>query len=152
MHIKKDGELVETQDRVRKVDIQLHSSIRHPGQDQESYEMNLAGQLIEKKGIYYLKYEEQQNGQLVLTTVKMGAEDALIFRSGAVTMRLPFISNGERPGNYGNGPASFNLLVKTTLLEFNEQTGRFHVAYELHAEGSLLGIYELTITYTEGTI
>lgn len=49
MHIKKDGELVETQDRVRKVDIQLHSSIRHPGQDQESHEMNLVGQLIEKK-------------------------------------------------------------------------------------------------------
>ncbi|WP_203248410.1 DUF1934 domain-containing protein [Sporosarcina beigongshangi] len=143
---------METQDRVRKVDIQLHSSIRHPGQDQESYEMNLAGQLIEKKGIHYLKYEEEQNGQLVLTTVKMGAKDALIFRSGAVKMRLPFISKGERPGNYGNGPASFNLLVKTTHLDFNEQLGRFHVAYELHAEGSLLGTYELTITYTEGIL
>jgi uncharacterized beta-barrel protein YwiB (DUF1934 family) len=143
---------METQDRVRNVDIQLHSTIRHPGQDQEIHELSLTGQLIEKKGYYYLKYEEQQNGNSVLTTVKMGTEDALILRSGAVTMRLPFILEGERPGNYGSGPASFNLLVKTTRLEFSEQAGRFHVTYELHAEGSLLGTYELTITYTEGTL
>lgn len=141
-----------TQDRVRNVDIQLYSSIRHPGQDQENHELRLTGQLVEKKSSYYLKYEEQQNGRKVLTTVKMGAEDALILRSGAVTMRLPFIMKGERPGNYGSGPASFNLLVKTTQLEFNEQAGQFHVAYELHAEGSLLGTYELTITYTEGIL
>ncbi|MFJ7934264.1 DUF1934 domain-containing protein [Sporosarcina sp. NPDC096371] len=143
---------METQDRVRKVDIQLHSSIRHPGQEQEIHELSLTGQLIEKKGKRYLKYEEQQNGREVMTTVKMGAEDALILRSGAVTMRLPFILDGERPGTYGSGPASFDLLVKTTQLECSEQTGRFRVAYELHAEGSLLGIYELTITYTEGTL
>lgn len=143
---------METQDRVRNVDIQLHSSIRHPGQDQEIHELSLTGQLIEKKGTYYLKYEEQQNGQSVQTTVKMGTEDALIFRSGAVSMRLPFIVKGERAGNYGSGPASFSLLVKTTRLDFEEQAGRFHVAYELHAEGSLLGAYELTITYTEGTL
>ena len=142
---------METQDRVRNVDIQLHSSIRHPGQDQENHELSLTGQLIEKKGSYYLKYAEQQNGQSVQTTVKMGAQDALILRSGAVSMRLPFILKGERPGTYGNGPASFNLLVKTTELEFNQQAGQFRVAYELHAEGSLLGTYELTITYTEGT-
>lgn len=143
---------METQDRVRNVDIQLHSSIRHPGQDQENHELSLTGQFIVKKGSYYLKYEEQQNGQSVQTTAKMGTKDALILRSGTVSMRLPFIEKGERPGNYGSGPASFNLLVKTTQLEFNEQAGRFHVAYELHAEGSLLGTYELTITYTEGTL
>ncbi|WP_318616953.1 DUF1934 domain-containing protein [Sporosarcina sp. YIM B06819] len=150
--MEKDGERMETQDRVCNVDIQLHSSIRHPGQDQEIHELSLTGQLIEKKGNYYLKYEEQQNGQSVQTTVKMGAEDALILRSGAVKMRLPFIQDGERLGTYGSGPASFNLLVKTTDLDFRQQAQRFRVAYELHAEGSLLGLYELTITYTEGKI
>ena len=143
---------METRDRVCNVDIQLHSSIRHPGQDQETHELSLTGQLIEKKGKSYLKYEEQQSGNRILTTIKMGAEDALILRSGAVTMRLPFIINGERPCTYGSGPATFDLLVKTTRLDFREEARQFHVAYELHADESLLGTYELTITYTGGTI
>ena len=154
--VEKDGERMDTQDRVRNVSIQLHSLIRHPGQEQEMHELSLAGQFIEKKGKSYLKYEEQQNGTVVRTTVKLDAEDALILRSGAVTMRLPFSANDKRPGTYGNGPASFNLLVETDHLEFitgaDESTGRFHVAYHLHAEGSLLGTYELTITYTEGIL
>jgi uncharacterized beta-barrel protein YwiB (DUF1934 family) len=117
--------------------------------------MSLAGQLIHKKGTSYLKYEELQSGKRVLTTVKLGAEDALILRSGAVTMRLPFTVNDDRAGTYGNGPAMFDLLVKTNGLAFTEEKnnsgGHFNVHYELHAEGSLLGTYELTITYTEGT-
>ncbi len=118
--------------------------------------MSLAGQLIEKKGISYLKYEEQQSGNRILTTVKMGTKDALILRSGAVTMRLPFTTDGERAGTYGSGPATFDLLVKTDRLDFVEEMdgsgGQFNVAYGLHADGSLLGTYKLIITYTEGTI
>ena len=95
-------------------------------------------------------------GSRVPTIVKMGAEDALILRSGAVTMRLPFVTDGERPGTYGSGPATFDLVVKTDKLDFTEQEdnsgGRFNVNYDLHAEGSLLGTYELTITYAEGII
>ena len=103
-----------------------------------------------------MKYEEQQNGKVVRTTVKLDAEDALILRSGAVTMRLPFVTNDKRAGAYGSEPASFNLIVETDRLESvikeDGTGGHFHVVYHLHAEGSLLGTYELTITYTEGTL
>lgn len=139
----------------RPVTIRLHSSIRHPGQDREAHILEAEGRLIEKAGTSYLQYEEEQNGQKIQTTVKMGTEDALIMRKGAVKMRLPFATDGQRPGEYGTGPASLNLLVRTKELEFAEETetgsGQFAVAYELHADGSLLGTYELTITYTEGT-
>ena len=75
-------------------------------------------------------------------------------RSGALICVFHLITDGERLGTYGNGPATFDLLVKTNNLEFTEEKtigGRFSVHYELHAEGSLLGTYELKITYTEGT-
>lgn len=136
------------------VQIRLHSSIKHPGQDKETHELQAMGRYIEKTNSLYLKYEEEQNGQKIQTTVKMDDSDALIMRSGAVKMRLPFDTERTRPGEYGNGPASMKLLVKTKRLEFTEKEergdGRFNVAYELHAEGALLGTYEITITYSEG--
>ena len=135
--------------------IRLQSSIRHPGQDEETHELETLGRYIEKSNTSYLKYDEVANDQEIRTTVKMGNAEALIMRSGAVDMRLPFIADGERPGAYGNGPANFKLIVKTNRLELTEREdvlgGRFGVAYELHAEGALLGTYELIITYTEGT-
>lgn len=153
--MEKGGERMETRDSERAVKIRLHSSIRHPEQDEETHELMATGLLINKAGKSYLKYEEQQNGQRIQTTVKLDATDGFIMRRGAVNMRLPFRENGERAGTYGNGPASFNLLVKTNALAFSEEkegaAGQFTVNYDLHAEGALLGMYKLTITYTEGT-
>jgi len=146
---------MESKEIGRPVFIRLQSSIRHPGQDEEIHELETTGRYIERANTSYLKYDEIANDQEIRTTVKMGNNDALIMRSGAVDMRLPFIADGEKPGDYGNGPANFKLLVKTNRLELTEHQdgsgGQFGVAYELHAEGSLLGIYELLITYTEGT-
>lgn len=146
---------MESKEIGRPVFIRLQSSIRHPGQDEEMHELETTGRYIERANTSYLKYNEIANDQEIRTTVKMGNNDALIMRSGAVDMRLPFIADGEKPGDYGNGPANFKLLVKTNRLELTAQQdgsgGQFGVAYELHAEGSLLGTYELLITYTEGT-
>ena len=139
----------------KNVTIVVNSSIRHPGQDEELHKLQATGQLIQKTSNSYLKFEEEQNGQEVLTTVKLSAEDALIMRTGAVTMRLPFILNGKRKGIYGSGAATFELIVKTERLKLTEEKdgsgGRFEVSYDLLAEGSVLGKYKLNITYMEGT-
>lgn len=147
---------MESRKKDRNVLIRLYSSIRHPDQDEEKHELTATGLLIEKAGKTYLKYEETQSDQQIQTIVKLDSEDALIMRRGAVNMRLPFMATGERVGSYESGPATFNLVVKTEELSFTEEEdnsgGRFNVNYELHAEGSLLGTYKLTITYTEGTL
>lgn len=136
------------------VRIKLQSSIQHPGQEKEVHLLDLMGRYIKKAQSSYLKYEQTTNDENVQTTVKIMDDEALIMRSGAVSMRLPFINNDERPGTYGNGPAAFKLNVKTTALDFteNEADGEFEVIYELHADGALLGTYEIKITYAEGTI
>ncbi|QTD40716.1 DUF1934 domain-containing protein [Sporosarcina sp. Te-1] len=138
----------------RSVDVQLRSTIIHPGQPADNHALQAKGTVVEKAGNLYLRFEEKQNGQTIRTTVKLGREEALIMRSGAVQMRLPFTIGNPRPGTYGNGPATFNLLVKTKELEVDTDiagaTGNFHVHYELHADGALLGTYKLQITYTEG--
>ena len=132
----------------RNVDVRLQSTIRHVDQDADKHELATSGTLVEKAGKTYLQFVENQNDQQVRTTVKLEENDALIMRNGAVQMRLPFSLGEVRPGTYGSGPATFNLLVKTTKLEVGSDT--FEAHYELHAEGALLGTHELIITYTEG--
>ncbi|MBB4823126.1 uncharacterized beta-barrel protein YwiB (DUF1934 family) [Sporosarcina luteola] len=138
----------------RSVNVQLQSTIIHPGQPADKHTLEAKGTVVEKAGNQYLRFEEKQNGQTVRTTVKLGRKEALIMRSGAVQMRLPFTIGNPRPGTYGNGPATFNLLVNTKELLVNTDpkgtAGSFHVHYELHADGALLGTYKLQITYTEG--
>ena len=130
------------------VEVRLQSTIRHVGQAPDKHELQASGTLIEKAGKTYLRFVENLNGQQVRTTVKLDEGDALIMRSGAVQMRLPFSLGEMRPGTYGSGPATINLLVKTTKLEVGSDNFTAH--YELHAEGTLLGRHELTIYFTEG--
>lgn len=135
------------------VKILLHSSIQHPGQDKETSEIELTGSYIAKPQSSYLKYEEQQQQGNVQTTVKMSEEKALIMRSGAINMRLPFELNEIRSGQYINGPARLKLYVKTHAIEFKEEpnssNGRFHVQYQLIDGHAKVGTYEITMTYTE---
>lgn len=134
------------------VDIQLHSSIQHPGQKKDSVKLNVTGQRIVKNGTSYLQYEEQHDGQTIQSTIKLGYDEALIMRSGAVKMRLPLTVGKRRDGQYKTDQMALPLVVKTKKLQFNEeeQSGSFKVQYDLHADGSLLGRYELSITYAEG--
>lgn len=135
------------------VHVQLHSSIHHPGQEKETHTFQAIGRYTEKSNSAYLQYEEELDGQKIQTIVKLGNEEALIMRSGAIKMRLPLSKVEERFGEYQNGPVTFKLQVKTTELDIiqeEERNGKFQAAYELYAEGSILGTYELSITYSEG--
>ncbi len=142
-----------TQPPLVPVSIGLKSEIRHPGQELDVMELELEGSIIEKAGKRYLRYEETHNREIVKTTVKLDPEDAVIMRTGAVRMRLPFAPEGTRLGSYANGPLELDLRVVTNALVLTEDrnSGEFHVRYDMHAEDGLLGSYELTITYAEGT-
>ena len=73
------------------VSIKLQSSIQHPEQEKEVHLLELTGRYIKKAQTSYLKYEETTNGEKINTTVKIMDDEALILRSGAVNMRLPFV-------------------------------------------------------------
>ena len=135
------------------VKIQLQSAIQHPGQEADMYKLEIDGEIVERAGNRYLRYEEEQNRDLIKTMIKLDPEDALIMRTGAVQMRLPLERHSSRVGTYTNGPLAMDMVIETQALSINshETEGQFHVRYDLHSEQSLIGSYELTIHYTEGT-
>ncbi|MDM5246345.1 DUF1934 domain-containing protein [Lysinibacillus sp. G4S2] len=133
------------------VNIKLISTIRPIDGESESYEMLLSGQLLEKAGSMYLKYEEVQEDKTIRTTMKLGNEQALIMRNGAVKMRLPLNIIEQQMGHYESEFGSMPLVIDTKKMTFTKQaiSGDFHVQYDLLMGGQSVGNYTLDITFTE---
>ena len=133
------------------VNIKLISTIRPIDGESEGYEMLLTGQLLEKAGSIYLKYEEVQEDKSIRTTMKLGNEQALIMRNGAVKMRLPLNIIEQQTGHYESEFGSMPLVVETKKMTFTKQAinGDFHVQYDLLMGGQSVGNYTLDITFTE---
>jgi len=133
------------------VNIKLISTIRPIDGESEGYEMLLTGQLLEKAGSIYLKYEEVQEDKSIRTTMKLGNEQALIMRNGAVKMRLPLNIIEQQMGHYESELGSMPLVIDTKEMTFTKQavSGDFHVQYDLLMGGQSVGNYTLDITFTE---
>lgn len=133
------------------VNIKLISTIRPIDGESESYEMLLTGQLLEKAGSMYLKYEEVQEDKTIRTTMKLGNEQALIMRVGAVKMRLPLNIIEQQTGHYESEFGSMPLVIDTKEMTYTKQaiSGDFHVQYDLLMGGQSVGNYTLDITFTE---
>lgn len=133
------------------VNIKLISTIRPSDGESESYEMWLKGQLLEKAGSLYLKYDEVQEDKIIRTTMKLGREKALIMRAGAVSMRLPLNIIEQQKGHYESELGSMPLVIDTKKMTFTKQaiSGDFHVQYDLLMGGQSVGNYTLDITFTE---
>lgn len=133
------------------VNIKLISTIRPIDGESESQEMWLTGQLLEKAGSLYLKYEEVLEDKIIRTTMKLGNERALIMRAGAVNMRLPLNIMEQQTGHYDSEFGSMPLVIQTKKMMFSKQviSGDFHVQYDLLMGGQSVGNYTLDITFTE---
>lgn len=139
----------------KKVKIKLVTTIRHPDQEVETFELWANGSHVQKSGKSYLVYEEVQEpvSGNIRTTVKLGEEDALILRSGGLKMRLPFTLNHEKDGSF---EGEFGTMLVTTStrsidLQEDESSGKFVIEYGLQSGGQPVGDYKLEFTYTEGT-
>ncbi|WP_332650998.1 DUF1934 domain-containing protein [Lysinibacillus sp. 54212] len=134
-----------------KVKIKLVSSIIPKDGELETYEMWLQGSLVEKAGTHYLRYEEIQDDKEIRTTVKLTNDQALIMRSGGVTMRLPLNLQQKERGHYESIYGSIPIVIKTHQLscERLEGSGRFKTQYDLIIGGASVGHYTLEINYSE---
>jgi len=135
----------------KQVKVKLKTTIRQPNEEPEIFELWATGNLIEKRGNSYLKYEEMQDDNKINTTVKMGDSEALILRSGGVNMRLPFLKNAEQNGSYESeyGVLMVSTMTRKITFEQNNQDGYFVVQYDLNVSGQPVGEYTLEFHYTE---
>ena len=134
---------------MKPIQIQLTSVIRSFEGETDKYEMWLEGQLTEKRDAHYIRYTEEQEGGSIKTIIKITEDAALIMRSGAVTMRLPLHREVTQTGHYNSPAGEMPLDIHTKQLMHNKAVGEFSTQYELAISGQTVGLYTLTINYTE---
>jgi len=118
---------------------------------EETMELVVFGRYFQKDKASYLQYEEAMEEGRVRTIVKMSAGDALILRSGAVKMRLPFILQKKLQGSYEMPFGMFETTTKTKKLEFTYENGRgmMDIVYDFAMQGAHAGTYHLEISFQE---
>lgn len=134
------------------VDIHLTTSIEHEG-EKETFEFMLSGEFQEKNGSVFVKYNEVQEEGTVQTIVKFSDKGAVILRSGAVNMRLPFNEREQMNGSYQSPHGTLAMLTRTNKLShshtYNESQleGALQLDYQLLMQGAAVGSYTLDLKF-----
>lgn len=118
--------------------------------EQETFELTVFGRYYQKGNASFLQYEEVLEEGTVRTIVKMAPEEALILRSGAVKMRLPFRLHLKMRGSYELPFGVFETMTLARSIKHTE--GSFDILYDFTMQGSPGGTYHLEITFQEDEI
>ncbi|WP_259455635.1 DUF1934 domain-containing protein [Bacillus sp. PK3_68] len=134
------------------VDIHLTTSIEHEG-EKEVFKFMLSGEFQEKNGSFFLKYNEIQEEGTIQTIVKFSDKGAVILRSGAIKMRLPFNEKEQMNGSYESPQGTLAMSTRTNKLSHShtykesQLEGALRLDYHLLMQGIAVGSYTLDLTF-----
>ncbi|WP_409272548.1 DUF1934 domain-containing protein [Neobacillus sp. SCS-31] len=134
------------------VTVTVSTSIVQSGVKDE-YTTGANGFFYKKGSGVYLQYEEILEEGSIRTILKMDSGEALLLRSGAVKMRMPFRLGEETRGSYNTQYGTLPVAAVTDRLaqaiRENGRGGMFMLKYDLQIAGSPAGTYSLAITFEE---
>ncbi|MED1202884.1 DUF1934 domain-containing protein [Heyndrickxia acidicola] len=121
----------------------------------DTFELALFGRYYEKGNAAFLKYDEVLEDGTIHTIVKLSDDNALILRSGALKMRLPFNRNGKKNGSYDSPYGTLLLSTDTKQLDHVREhageliKGTLTIEYDLWMQDNMAGNYQMVIHYKE---
>jgi uncharacterized beta-barrel protein YwiB (DUF1934 family) len=133
------------------VKVNVKTTIFQDGHE-EIIEGTAQGDFIQKATSSYLQYDEISDQGGIRTIVKMAGDEALILRTGAVKMKLPFKLNQEMSGSYEMPFGKFETMTvaKNIDLCYDNNKGKIDLRYDFSMQGApSVGTYHLEITFQE---
>lgn len=131
------------------VEITIRAKQKDPNGKLEIVEHKAHGSYGYRGGKHYIRYRDRQlsPSEHVPTVIKLSDRELTIIRQGLVSSRQNFILHGETRADYHTPYGMMELVMHTHELsaEFQENTGKIHLAYSLAANGSAVGEYDLEI-------
>ncbi|MGM0502552.1 MAG: DUF1934 domain-containing protein [Bacillota bacterium] len=133
------------------VNINVKSKQDH-GVEQEQMSMQSNGELYQKKGVYYLKYQEQSEGlEGVKTTLKIKEEELTLIRQGQVRTIQKFAPETRTEFDYQTpyGTLELALEVNKWELDVNKTVGKISLEYAVYSKDGLVSNNYLDIKFEE---
>lgn len=122
----------------------------------DSMEFYTEGRYYEKKDSRYISYEESEISGLqgTSTIFKLGREEALLMRSGALSSRMTFRVGCETKSEYDTGYGIFDMSILTQKLDINicnSLVNSVYLKYRLIINSGEAYTNEMTIRITHTT-
>jgi len=136
------------------VKIKLKSVIKHADMGSETAVLHTKGVLYIKEKTHFLRYREEVEGMgSVDHTIKIKEDEALIIRSGAVSMRQPLKIGEGLAGTYTSPYGQMDTVTTLHRCEVDWQDesgmGCLIIGYDLVMQGQAVGRFVLTFTLEE---
>lgn len=135
------------------VAIRLTTGVKQDG-NIEQHLVEVMGQIVEVNEKYYLRYSEEEAGQVYQTTIKIDAEGPVtIMRDGEdVSSKMHFSAREETLSVYrtvyGNMKIKTNTKALSLNLKSNPFQGQLDLEYHLYNGEELLGNYRIDLSFT----
>ncbi|MDQ0232184.1 DUF1934 domain-containing protein [Metabacillus malikii] len=134
--------------------IQIHvlSEIRNEkDRDNEKIEVTTVGECILKGSTKYIRYEEEHELGSVKTTVKIAADEVVVMRTGAVSMKQRFIEGAVTTTDYTTPFGKLQLETITNAVSHvsDLSEGKLVLQYDLQIDEKEKHIHTLEMTYKE---
>lgn len=125
------------------------------GQEKEHYTSDVTGMMTTKQAAVYIRYTEDVAGAGQVNNVfKIEKQKATLIRAGAIRMRQQFAEGQMIKGEYKSphGPLAVAAYTKRLHYFWSEcqQSGRFHLVYDLNVGGGFRGTFRMMMEIKEG--
>lgn len=127
------------------------SGLQPEVQGDEPIEMTSVGTCINKDGVWYLFYEEEDDGHLTKCRIKASSEGVEMTKEGNIVTRLFFAPGQVNESIYSTPYGDFDMKMMTKSLSFPVTDDLFAVnmIYELGMNGKFVSNCELIIRVEE---
>ncbi len=133
----------------KQVWIAIESEQDYEGAEPAQMSMVCSGTLYQRKGIYYISYEESELTGLenTRTMLKIQPEQVTMTRSGKYPSQMLFIENQRHVGLYQTGYGTLEIAIHTAKIEneIDENGGFLSLEYTIELDHHVAGYNRFSI-------
>lgn len=120
-------------------------------QGDDAIEMTSVGTCMHRDGVWYLSYEEEDDGHLSKCRIKATEKSLELTKAGHVTTRLVFTPGEVFEAIYTTPYGDIDMKMLTKSLTFHEEENSLSTAliYELGINGQFVSDCKLNISVNE---
>lgn len=113
----------------------------------DTIELKAYGQIIEKKGSIYIKYNQKEEDMEVKNTIKISEDCIKVIKSGSVNSTMTFTKGNKHTNKYATPQGMF--LIDTKVNDFKISNGEkkleVHLDYMIEIQNMFAGRNKMII-------
>ncbi len=127
------------------------SGLQPEVQGDDAIEMTSVGTYMQREGVWYLSYDEEDEGRLSKCRIKATREYVELTKQGHITTRLVFTPGEVFEALYATpyGDLDMKLLTKSLTVHEDDDCLDIKLIYELGLNGQFISNCELNISVEE---